>query len=112
MVSLLKYIPLALEPNSWKHAVNDIRLVSALMREPRVPPQIKAIPALATVYLLSPLDLIPAWIPVLGQLDDLAVMLLAVRAFKNAVPPAILAEYEAKLGIAQAAPASSATIDM
>jgi uncharacterized membrane protein YkvA (DUF1232 family) len=102
MVSLLKYIPLALSPDAWKNAVNDIRLVSALMRDPRVPMQAKAVPSLATVYLLSPLDLIPAWIPVLGQLDDLAVMLMAVRTFKSMVPPAVMAEYEAKLGIAPA----------
>lgn len=99
MVSLLKYIPLALNQDAWKNALNDLRLVSALMRDPRVAMQVKAIPALATVYLLSPLDLVPTWIPILGQLDDLAVMMLAVRTFKRMVPPAILTEYERKLGI-------------
>lgn len=101
MVTLLKYIPLALDPGSWKHALNDLRLVPALMRDPRVALQVKAIPALATVYLLSPLDLVPGWIPVLGQLDDLAVLILAIRTFKRSIPLAILAEYEQKLGIAR-----------
>lgn len=103
MASLLKYVPLALDPNSWKHALDDLRLVWALMGDPRVALQVKAIPALATVYLLSPLDLVPGWIPILGQLDDLAVLILAVRAFKSAVPASILAEYEGRLGIARAA---------
>lgn len=100
MLSLLKYIPMALDPNSWKDALNDIRLVSALMGDPRLALQVKAIPALATVYVLSPFDLIPGWIPFLGQIDDLAVMILAVRTFKRMVPPELMAEYQAKLGIA------------
>jgi uncharacterized membrane protein YkvA (DUF1232 family) len=102
MFTLFKYARLALEPESWRNAANDLRLVPALMADPRVPVQAKAFPALATVYLFSPLDLVPGWVPVLGQLDDLAVMLLAIRQFKALVPPDVLAEYEQRLGINRA----------
>lgn len=100
MFGMIKYLPLAFDPKSWRHAVDDIRLSYELIMDPRVPVQAKAVPGLATVYLLSPLDLIPGWIPVLGQLDDLAVMMLAVQAFKRMVPPELLAEHQARLGIA------------
>lgn len=99
MLSALKYLPLALNPDSWKDALNDIRLVSSLMGDPRLDVKVKAIPALATVYVLSPLDLVPAWIPILGQLDDLAIMIFAVRTFKHMVPAELMAEHQAKLGI-------------
>lgn len=102
MASLLKYIPLALKPESWRDAVDDVRLVFSMMRDPRVPLQAKAIPALATLYVLSPIDFIPAWIAFLGQLDDLAVMILAVRTFKRMVPADLVAEHQRKLGITRA----------
>ncbi len=104
MASMLKYLPLALNSQSWRHALDDIRLVSALMADPRVPLQAKAVPGLAAAYLISPLDLIPAFIPVLGQLDDLAVMLLAVQTFKRMVPAELLAEHQRRLGIATGHP--------
>jgi len=100
MFGMVKYIPLALNPHNWKHALNDIRLVSALMADPRVPLQAKAVPGLAVVYLLSPFDLVPSFIPLLGQLDDFAVLLLAVQTFKRMVPAELLEEYERRLGIA------------
>ena len=100
MFGMLKYLPLALDPKNWRHALDDIRLSYALMRDPRVPVQAKAVPALATLYVISPIDLIPGWILFLGQLDDLAVMLVAIQTFKRMVPPEVLAEHQALLGIA------------
>lgn len=102
MLSLAKYLPLALDPKNWQRAVDDMRLVSALLLDERVPLSAKAVPGLAAAYILSPLDLIPGWVPILGQLDDLAIAMLAVQTFKRMVPPALLVEHQARLGIAPA----------
>lgn len=99
MLSLVKYIPLALDPKNFQRAFDDLRLVHSLMWDSRVPLQAKAIPGMGTLYVLMPFDLIPGWIPILGQIDDLAVMILAVQLFKRAVPPDLLAEHELRLGL-------------
>lgn len=56
------------------------------LRDPRVPTWHKAIPLLGLVYLFSPVDLIPDSIPILTQLDDLAILLLALRLFLSLAP--------------------------
>jgi uncharacterized membrane protein YkvA (DUF1232 family) len=57
-----------------------ILLLKDLAADPRVPKRSRLTPAgLAVAYLASPIDLVPDWIPVLGQLDDLLVVGWAVR---------------------------------
>lgn len=52
-----------------------------LIRDPRIPFWAKAaIPAMAAVYVISPVDLIPDFLVGAGQLDDIGVMLLAASA--------------------------------
>jgi uncharacterized membrane protein YkvA (DUF1232 family) len=57
------------------------RHVVARATDPRVPLRYKAIPALAVLYVLSPIDLVPDTIPIVTQLDDIAVLLIAARMF-------------------------------
>ena len=52
-------------------------LFKRLLRDPRVPRRAKAALALVVPYLVMPLDLVPDFIPVLGQLDD-ALLIVAV----------------------------------
>ncbi len=74
------------------------RLAWRLLLDPRVATLAKvAIPVLAGLYVLSPVDLIPDMVPVLGQLDDLAILALAVRLFIALAPPAVVAEHRANL---------------
>ena len=54
-------------------------LLRDLMRDPAVPRRAKIAPALALVYLVMPIDLIPDFIPVLGHLDDALVVAWAIR---------------------------------
>jgi uncharacterized membrane protein YkvA (DUF1232 family) len=58
---------------------NLVRLFAGLLRDGRVPLRAKIVLAIATLWLASPIDLIPDFIPVIGQLDDAIVAGLALR---------------------------------
>jgi uncharacterized membrane protein YkvA (DUF1232 family) len=75
-----------------KHA----KLAYCLLRDERVPPAPKAALLAALGVIVSPLDL-PAWIPVIGELDMLALSVLAVKTFVEACPDEIVHEHEAAL---------------
>ena len=53
--------------------------VRRLRRDPRVPRRAKVAVAFAGLWVLSPIDLIPEFIPVIGPLDDVIVVALALR---------------------------------
>jgi uncharacterized membrane protein YkvA (DUF1232 family) len=65
------------------------RLAADLVREPALLKRHKLILLGGIAYLLSPVDLIPGFIPVLGQLDDLAIALWTLRATLRAAPPEV-----------------------
>jgi len=74
------------------------KLAYCLMRDERVPTAPKAA-LLATLGLIvSPVDL-PAWIPLLGEFDMLALGILAVKVFVEACPDEIVREHEAALAV-------------
>jgi uncharacterized membrane protein YkvA (DUF1232 family) len=61
-----------------------ILLLKDLAVDPRVPRDAKVTAGAAAAYLVSPLDIIPDWVPVLGQLDDLVVIAAAFRRLLGA----------------------------
>lgn len=65
------------------------RLALALAREPALRWLHKAMLLGGVAYVVSPIDLIPGFIPVLGQLDDLTVALWSLRAALRAAPPEV-----------------------
>jgi len=69
----------------------------ALLMDNRVPLMTKLIPLVAVAYVISPIDLAPDLIPVLGQLDDLGVLMAALTAFNNMAPAAVVEEHLARL---------------
>ncbi len=74
--------------------IRQSRLVWRLWRDGRVPGWIKLIPFAGVIYLLSPIDLIPdMMLPGLGQLDDLAILLLAVKMFVDLSPSVVVREH-------------------
>ena len=78
--------------------LRNLRLAWRLMRDPRVATSLKlVIPGLMVAYVLFPIDLLPDVIPVLGQLDDLAVVAVAVTAFIEMCPPALVREHREDL---------------
>jgi len=65
-------------------------------RDPRTPWTARLIAALVVAYALSPLDLVPDFIPVLGYLDDLVLLPLGIALTIRLVPPEVLAEARAQ----------------
>lgn len=69
------------------------RLVWRLGRDPRVPARSKAILLVLGGYLVVPVDVIPDFIPGLGQMDDLVVVAFALDHMLNRVPDEIVREH-------------------
>lgn len=81
-----------------KELLNNASLVWKLLLDPRVSILAKLVPVAAALYLISPIDLIPDWLVGFGQLDDLAVVLLGIRAFIALCPPELVQWYRNQLG--------------
>jgi uncharacterized membrane protein YkvA (DUF1232 family) len=85
-------VPNLLDPNFWRNLWVDARLAWGLLRDRRVPLHLKSIPLFVILYLISPLDLISG-LPVIGQLDDLAILLFGLRLFVRLAPVEIVEEH-------------------
>lgn len=75
------------------------KLAWALVRDRRVRRRYKALLVGGIGYLFSPIDAIPGLIPILGQVDDLAVTLWALRAVLRRLPPEVAAEHLKAVGL-------------
>src|ERR1700678_4108902 len=84
---------------TWKERARalkqDVIAIALALRDPRVPWYAKAVGACVVAYALSPIDLIPDFIPVLGYLDDLVLVPIGIALMLRLVPPGILAEHRA-----------------
>jgi uncharacterized membrane protein YkvA (DUF1232 family) len=78
-----------------------LRLAFRLMREPSVPVLIRAVPVVAALYLVFPLDFVPDIVPGLGQLDDLGVLLVSLELFLKWCPARAKAFHEAAVARGQ-----------
>jgi len=92
-----RLLPNVISPGYWRKTWRDLRLVWQLLRDPRVPIYQKALPGIVLAYLLSPFDLIPGFLPVIGQLDDFALMLLGLKAFTYIAPDDLVTQYKQRL---------------
>jgi uncharacterized membrane protein YkvA (DUF1232 family) len=70
-----------------------------LIRDDRVPRRVKATIAVGGIYAISPIDLVPGIIPVAGQLDDLVVVLLALRRAIRTCSPEVAEEHLRRAGL-------------
>jgi uncharacterized membrane protein YkvA (DUF1232 family) len=64
-----------------------------LLRDGRVSIWPKALLAVGVLYVLSPIDLIPDVVPVIGEVDDLVVLILLCRLFVYLCPPEVVREH-------------------
>lgn len=76
-----------------------LKLIWALAREPRLSRYSKGLLAAGAAYGVSPIDLVPGFIPVVGQLDDLLVLLYAIRKALDRLPPELRDQHLAAQGL-------------
>ncbi len=69
------------------------RMVWGMMRDPRTPLPLKGLLAAALAYLALPIDLVPDAIPILGQADDLTILLLVLDLFIQNAPKEVRDEH-------------------
>lgn len=72
---------------------NFVVLLKRLLSDPRVPRKSKLIVCGTVLYLVSPLDVVPDFVPGLGQLDDVVVALLALHSILNRVDDEVVVEH-------------------
>ena len=96
-LKLMAFLPIATRIPTYA------RLVTALVLDDRMPTGRKALLAGAAGYLIVGRDLIPDYMPVIGGIDDLVVVVLAVDLFLEGVPDELLEEKLDDLGIDRAA---------
>ena len=72
---------------------NFVVLLKRLISDPRVPRKSKLILAGTVLYLVSPIDVVPDFVPGLGQLDDVVIALLALHSILNRVDDRIVIEH-------------------
>ncbi|HEX9761645.1 MAG TPA: YkvA family protein [Acidimicrobiia bacterium] len=72
---------------------NIVKLVTRLLRDPRVPRRAKITLGLAAAYTVSPIDLIPEVIPVLGWADDVLIIMFAIDSLIDRAGPEVVTEH-------------------
>jgi uncharacterized membrane protein YkvA (DUF1232 family) len=82
--------------------VSHVRVTLRLLREPCVPLLFKTIPFFAAAYVISPLDFVPDVLPIVGQLDDLGIIFIALETFLRLAPSSAV-EYH-RAAVAQGRP--------
>ena len=71
---------------------DKLRLAWRLMKDRRIPGRVRLIPPALVLYLASPIDIIPDFIPVIGQLDDILVLGIGIGLMVKLIPTDILNE--------------------
>ena len=96
--------------DKWKQRARQLKTeVYALYlayKDPRVPWYAKALAVVVACYALSPIDLIPDFVPVLGYLDDLIIVPLGIFLVIRLIPPNVMAEHRDLADAAQDRPVS------
>jgi uncharacterized membrane protein YkvA (DUF1232 family) len=81
---------------AWARALKrDVVALWLAARDPRTPLAAKLLAGLVAAYALSPIDLIPDFIPVLGYLDDLLLLPVGIWLAVRLIPAELIAEFRA-----------------
>ena len=92
---------------TWARGIKrDVVALYFAARDPRVPWYAKAVAAAVAAYALSPIDLIPDFIPIVGYVDELFVLPLGIMLAVRLIPPDIMAEHRASALAAEGKPLS------
>ncbi|TCD16427.1 YkvA family protein [Oricola cellulosilytica] len=91
----------------WARSLKrEIHALYLAGRDPRVPYAAKTVAALVAAYALSPIDLIPDFIPLLGYLDDIVIVPLGIWLAIRMIPPHLLDEHRRSAASAEGRPVS------
>jgi uncharacterized membrane protein YkvA (DUF1232 family) len=94
---------------AWARTIKrDVHAIYLAARDSRVPWYAKALGIAVAAYALSPIDLIPDFIPVFGYADDLIIVPLGILLVVKLIPAPVLAEYRAVAAAAGTRPVSIA----
>lgn len=92
---------------TWARSIRrDTHALYLAARDPRVPWYAKALAICVAGYALSPIDLIPDFIPVIGYVDDAILVPLGILAVVKLIPPEVMAEHRAAAALAVNRPVS------
>jgi uncharacterized membrane protein YkvA (DUF1232 family) len=92
---------------AWARAIKrDVHALYLAARDPRTPWYAKALAIVVAGYALSPIDLIPDFIPALGYLDDVILVPLGIRLVIRLIPADVMAEHRAFAAAVQEEPVS------
>lgn len=75
----------------------EIAVLASALTDPRTPLAAKLLGAAVVAYAVSPIDLIPDFIPVIGYLDDLILLPIGLWAVRKLIPADVLAEHRARI---------------
>lgn len=75
-----------------------LSLLKALVKDGRVPKIVRALPFLLALYLATPIDIVPDFIPVLGYMDDVAVVVLTLALMIRFTPNVVIEEHLVRIG--------------
>ncbi|MBZ7920760.1 DUF1232 domain-containing protein [Ensifer adhaerens] len=91
----------------WARQIKrDVVALWFAARDPRTPISAKFVAGAVAAYALSPVDLIPDFIPILGYLDDLILVPLGILLAVRLVPPALMDEFRQRATAQEGRPSS------
>jgi len=90
LFALAKRLPPGLLRDLASLLPDCVTTVRRLRKDPRVPKRVKIAIAIAGLWVISPIDVIPGFIPIIGPLDDIVVAVLALRYAGRRIPRAVL----------------------
>jgi uncharacterized membrane protein YkvA (DUF1232 family) len=93
VISFWPFLPIASRATSYGRLVLDLAV------DGRVPWSRKVVLGVAAAYIVSPVDLVPDWVPFVGRIDDVMITILALDLFLEGVPRELMMDKMYELGI-------------
>ncbi|QCA06379.1 YkvA family protein [Pantoea vagans] len=98
------------DAKTWaKNIKRDVHAVWLAARDPRTPLLAKVLALIVAAYAVSPIDLIPDFIPIIGYLDDLIIVPLGIMLVVRLIPAEVMREHRETAAQASRRPVSRIT---
>ncbi|MEN4832732.1 YkvA family protein [Pantoea vagans] len=98
------------DARTWaKNIKRDVHAVWLAARDPRTPLLAKVLALIVAAYAVSPIDLIPDFIPIIGYLDDLIIVPLGIMLVVRLIPAEVMREHRETAAQASRRPVSRIT---